>query len=50
MKLHAGRFAEAHQHLNSVTNEIYTDLKNRLLRNLSEAETKAAETNSPPAK
>ena len=50
MKLHAGRFAEAHQHLNSVTNEIYIDLKNRLLRNLSEAETKAAGTNSPPAK
>jgi tetratricopeptide (TPR) repeat protein len=50
MKLHAGRFAEAHQHLNSVTNEIYADLKNRLLRNLSEAEAKAAGTNSPPAK
>lgn len=50
MKLNAERFAEAHQHLNSVTNEIYTELKNRLLRNLSEREAKAGETNSPPAK
>jgi tetratricopeptide (TPR) repeat protein len=47
-KLNAERFAEAHQHLNSVTNEMYTALKDRLARNLKERETKASETNSAP--
>jgi tetratricopeptide (TPR) repeat protein len=46
IKLHAGRFAEAHAHLNAVTNEMYTVLKDRLTRNLAEAEAKG--TNSAP--
>jgi tetratricopeptide (TPR) repeat protein len=48
-KLNAGRFDEARAHLNAVTNEMYGELKKRLTRNLSEQETKAKETNSPPA-
>jgi len=48
-KLNADRFAEAHQHLDEVTNSIYLDLKNRLLRNLEERENKAA-TNAVSAK
>ncbi len=46
-KLNADRFAEAHQHLDLVTNVLYTDLKNRLLRNLKEHEGKAATNNAP---
>ncbi|MGC3959237.1 MAG: tetratricopeptide repeat protein [Verrucomicrobiota bacterium] len=54
IKIKAGRFAEAQNHLNSVTNEIYGELKTRLVRVLKEAELKAAETNTvttnaPPA-
>jgi len=48
-KLNSGRFAEARAHLNAVTNEACTVLKERLLRNLDIKE-KAAATNSPPAK
>lgn len=47
IKLGAGRFDEARQHLNAITNEMYTVIKNRLTRNLLEKETKA--TNAPPA-
>jgi tetratricopeptide (TPR) repeat protein len=49
IKLHAGRFAEARAHLNSVTNEMYTTLKNRLQRNLEQQENDAAGTNAPAA-
>ena len=48
-KLNAGMFAEAHAHLNDVTNENFTDLKNRLARNLEERERLAGDTNNPPA-
>ena len=41
LKLHAERFAEAHAHLNAVTNEMYAELKKRLVRNLDEQERKA---------
>jgi len=37
-KLNAGLFAEAHAHLNDVTNENYGDLKKLLARNLAERE------------
>lgn len=47
---YAGRFAEARALLHSVTNEIYGDLKRRLLRNLEEREKAAKETNGAPAK
>jgi Flp pilus assembly protein TadD len=46
IKLKAGRFAEAQQHLDSVTNDIYKDLKQRVQRNLTEAEDKARGTNA----
>ncbi len=54
-KMNAGRFAEAHQHLNAVTNPIYNDLKTRVLGNLVKREkestaTNAVTTNQPPAK
>jgi tetratricopeptide (TPR) repeat protein len=49
-KMNAGRFAEAHQHLNAVTNAIYNDLKTRVLRNLVQREEKSAATNTPSAK
>src|SRR5213075_2065767 len=48
LKLHAGRFAEAHAHLNAVTNEMYATLKTRLTRNLDEAEHPSKKTNAPP--
>jgi len=47
IKLRASRFAEAHEHLNAVTNELYFELKKRLSRNLDERES-AARTNAPP--
>lgn len=47
VKIKDGRFAEAQAHLNSVTNEMYADLKRRLTRVLKEAEEKVATTNSP---
>lgn len=49
LKLHAGRFAEAHAHLNAVTNEMYAQLKNRLTRNLNEKEHPSTDTNVPAA-
>jgi predicted negative regulator of RcsB-dependent stress response len=45
VKLHAGRLDEARAHLSSVTNENYASLKQRMLKNIQELETKAAETN-----
>jgi len=49
IKLHVGRFAEAHAHLGAITNEMYDDLKKRLTRSLIEEEAKVAETNAAPA-
>lgn len=49
IKLQSGRFAEARAHLDCVTNEMYTGLRNRLARNLKEAEAKASQSNSAPA-
>lgn len=50
IKLAAGRFDEARTHLNAVTNEMYAELKKRLLRNLNEKEAQAKGTNAPPGK
>ncbi len=47
-KLNAGLFAEAHAHLNDVTNENYAELKSRLAHNLEERERQAKETNTVP--
>jgi tetratricopeptide (TPR) repeat protein len=49
LKLQGDRFAEVHAHLNAVTNEMYSVLKNRIARNLEEQEHKTAGTNDPPA-
>ncbi len=49
IKLMAGRLAEARTHLNSITNEMYQDVKKRLIRNLEEREGKDKGTNSSPA-
>jgi tetratricopeptide (TPR) repeat protein len=48
IKLHAGRFAEARAHINAVTNQMYGELKSRLIRNLNEQE-QQAKTNAPTA-
>jgi tetratricopeptide (TPR) repeat protein len=50
-KLHAERFDEARAHLNAVTNDMYTDLKKRLARNIEEQEKEAKRrTNAVPEK
>ena len=51
LKLHAERFDQARRHLEAVTNDMYTDLKKRLARNIEEQEKQAKarkETNAPP--
>jgi len=48
IKTHSRRFAEAHAHLNTITNEMYADLKKRLERTLDEKESDAKGTNAPP--
>ena len=48
-KLDAARFDEARQQLKSVTNEMYTILKNNLIKNIDAQEAKAKATNAPPA-
>jgi tetratricopeptide (TPR) repeat protein len=45
----AGRTNEARVHLNAVTNEMYAELKRRLMRNLDNLNTGDKETNAPPA-
>jgi tetratricopeptide (TPR) repeat protein len=50
IKLHAGRFDEARAHLNTITNEHYGALKQRLTKNIVELEASAKTTNAPPAK
>jgi tetratricopeptide (TPR) repeat protein len=47
LKLHDRRFAEARAHLDSVTNEMYDQIKKRLTRNLEALEQEARETNAP---
>jgi tetratricopeptide (TPR) repeat protein len=47
-KLNAGRFAEAREQLNAVTNEMYAVMKRQLTRNLDERENQAKGTNNPP--
>lgn len=49
IKLAAGRFAEARAHVKTVTNEMYTELKGRLVRNLEKQEAEAKGTNAAPA-
>lgn len=49
IKTHSGRFAEARAHLNTITNEMYADLKKRLGRTLNEKEIEARGTNAPAA-
>lgn len=46
VKIKLGRLAEAEAHLNSVTNGAYTDLKQRLVRNLKEAKANLTNTNA----
>ena len=48
VKIQAGRFDEARDHLNTVTNQMYADLKRRLTKVLAEKESPAS-TNTPPA-
>ena len=43
-----GNFDEARQQLNSITNEMYSQTKNKLLKNVDEAESKSKQTNAPP--
>jgi tetratricopeptide (TPR) repeat protein len=50
VELNSGRFDEARQHLNSVTNRMYDALKERLLRNLNQKEAKAKTGNGLPVK
>lgn len=47
VKMHAGQFAEARSHLNTVTNAEYGDLKRRLTTVLTTLETEALKTNNP---
>jgi predicted negative regulator of RcsB-dependent stress response len=48
LKLMAGRLDEARAHLDSITNQMYAQLRSRILRNLNEKEN-ASKTNSPPS-
>lgn len=50
LKLNAGQFDEARGHLNLVTNAMYHELKQRVLRNLETREAEARGTNPPPAR
>jgi tetratricopeptide (TPR) repeat protein len=47
IKMMAGRFAEAQNHLNAITNDLYIDLKKRLTRNLETRERESKGTNAP---
>ncbi len=50
VELNSGKFDEARKHLNIVTNDTLSVLKNRLLRNLLEKESRARNTNAPAKK
>src|ERR1043166_1896791 len=47
IKTHSGRFAEAHAHLETITNAMYADLKRRLARALTDKENETKGTNAP---
>lgn len=47
IKTMAGRYAEAQAHLDSITNEMYADLKKRLVKNLDLRRTEGSGTNAP---
>jgi tetratricopeptide (TPR) repeat protein len=49
IKLMAKRFDEARTHIDAVTNEMYADLKKRILRNIDEQSAQANGTNAPAA-
>jgi tetratricopeptide (TPR) repeat protein len=49
LNLMVGRYALARTHLNCVTNEAYTELKNRLTHNLNEQEKQAQKPTNAPA-
>lgn len=49
-KIFAGNHAEAHRYLDMVTNNLYADLKARLLRNLLKEEENPSGTNAPATK
>jgi tetratricopeptide (TPR) repeat protein len=44
-----GRFDAARGQISRVTNEMYADLKQRIVRNINKQEKEAKETNAPPA-
>ena len=46
--LNAGRFDAARRNINSVTNEVYGEVKKRLLRNLEKQESEAKGANATP--
>jgi tetratricopeptide (TPR) repeat protein len=48
IKFLAGRLAEAHMHLEAITNDMYLELKRRIERNITEKENQS-NTNGPPA-
>jgi tetratricopeptide (TPR) repeat protein len=48
LKLHSGRLEEARAHLNSITNQMYAQLKTRLTKNIEELEAEQKRTNSVP--
>lgn len=50
VELNSGRFEDARKHLASVTNQMYTTLKIRLLRNLVDKEKKVRGINTTPEK
>ncbi len=43
-----GKFDEARQQLNSITNEMYSTTKRKILQGVNEAEKKSKETDTPP--
>ena len=47
MKIAAERFDEARLHLNTITNDMYLDLKKRLTRNLEDRETISKNSTNP---
>jgi tetratricopeptide (TPR) repeat protein len=48
LKLHSGRLEEARAHLNSITNEMYAQLKARLTKNIDDLEAEQKRTNAIP--
>lgn len=50
VELNSGLFEDSRKHLGVVTNQMHLNLKNRLLRNLTEKQTQAQATNAPAPK